>query len=180
MANRNLKKGLSKELMYKKIMPSANKSEPENTEEESEQLAESTSSVITEPISEVIDNKTNAAPAAKPVDPTVTAANSEEAAQPGTVKDPDLINIMEYMVYQRVDEVITKFKCCTCSKCRKDTIALALNKLPPRYMVKSGDLTLDYTRNKSTAEVLTALVQAVLVVRANPRHDEELKADAQS
>jgi competence protein ComFB len=170
MANKNLRKGLSKELMYKKIMPSANKTEAAGTEDESEQLAESITAEIIEPIYEAIDNASGASPAAHPVD---TGADRTAASQSGIMTEPGLFNVMEYLVYQRVDEVMAKFNCCNCSKCRKDTIALALNKLPPRYTVKSGDLTVGYTRNKSTAEVLTALVQAVLVVRANPRHDEE-------
>jgi competence protein ComFB len=172
MANKNLRKGLSKELMYKKIMPSANKTEAAGTEDESEQLAESITAEIIEPIYEAIGNASGASPAAEPVDQQ-SGADSAALSQTGMPTEPGLFNVMEYLVYQRVDEVMAKFNCCNCSKCRKDTIALALNKLPPRYTVKSGDLTVDYTRNKSTAEVLTALVQAVLVVRANPRHDEE-------
>lgn len=172
MASKDLRKGLSKELMYKKIMPTANRPETADTDVKSEKLAESAPAITTKPLPEATDNAAKAIPAAISIT-SQTKANREITEQPDATTEPDLVNIMEYLVFQRVDEVMAKFNCCNCDKCRKDTIALALNKLPPRYMVRSGDLTVDYTRNKSTAEVLTALVQAVLVVRANPRHDDE-------
>ena len=83
-----------------------------------------------------------------------------------------MINLMEYLVDQRVDDVLAKFNCCNCKKCRQDVIALTLNKLPPKYLVIDKNQPPDFSQHKAVAEILTALIQSVLTVRANPRHDE--------
>lgn len=81
-----------------------------------------------------------------------------------------LINLMENLIVERLDDAFSKFNCCRCDRCRMDVVAIALNKLPTKYAV--GDpTTLNRLESKiSTKAISSALVQAILVVRANPRH----------
>jgi competence protein ComFB len=173
MAKKDFKKELSKELMYKKIMPSASKAETAEKisagfDAASPSYSTGFTSAQSNPAVPYEDEDQPALPT-----PAVNSHASQPVAAPVQApQTPVLMNLMEYLVSQRVDEVLAKFNCCNCSKCKKDAIALALNKLPPKYVVKINDPTLDYTKNKSAAEILTALIQAVLTVRANPRHDE--------
>lgn len=84
-------------------------------------------------------------------------------------------NYMEDLVWQRLDEVIaTHSKSCGCEKCRYDIAALALNFLPPRYVVTDQGET--YTRIKSleqqfNIDIITAITHAIQIVRKCPHHD---------
>ncbi|MEF9852348.1 MAG: late competence development ComFB family protein [Hydrogenoanaerobacterium sp.] len=80
-----------------------------------------------------------------------------------------LVNLTEQMVADKLDDAITKFHCCKCDKCKKDVAAIALNKLKPRYVVAEKVKALSNERAAST-EVMTAIVQAILIVKAHPRH----------
>lgn len=81
-----------------------------------------------------------------------------------------LINLMERLVVDRLDGAFTKFKCCRCDKCKKDVAALALNKLPPKYAVVEPEKATELADALEGHEVSTAIVQAIIRVRANPRH----------
>ncbi|MGI5918365.1 MAG: late competence development ComFB family protein [Christensenellales bacterium] len=47
-------------------------------------------------------------------------------------------NIMEDLVENKLGELMRSADMCCCERCRADTKALALNKLPPRYVVSVG------------------------------------------
>lgn len=85
-------------------------------------------------------------------------------------------NYMEEVVWESLDRVLdTKEGVCKCDKCRNDIVAIALNALPPRYVVT--DLGETYTRIKALeqqfyADVITAITNAAVVVQASPRHDK--------
>ena len=72
--------------------------------------------------------------------------------------------------------VITKATdCCTCEKCRYDIMAVALNALPPKYIVTStGQLytKLSVLQQQFDVDIIAALTQAVNIVSASPRHAE--------
>ena len=81
-----------------------------------------------------------------------------------------LVNIIEYLVTEKLDSAFAKFNCCKCDKCRKDVAAIALNKLKPKYMVIQPDRISEVVAQQNGAEVATALVQGILQVRSHPRH----------
>ena len=81
-----------------------------------------------------------------------------------------LVNIMEDAVMSRLDDAFAKFNCCRCDRCRKDVVALALNRLPASYQVGSPSQLEKARGALSGKDVSAALVQAILKVRANPRH----------
>lgn len=82
-------------------------------------------------------------------------------------------NIMEELVDSKVDEFMEGTEMCRCPQCRADVLALALNKLPPKYIATtSGDV---FTRVAASttqfqADIIAAIVQAVDLVSKNPRH----------
>ena len=80
-----------------------------------------------------------------------------------------LVNVAELAVKERIEEAMDKFKCCQCDHCVKDVLALAVNNLPPKYIVRNElDQALEIRRYD--ADVISALVNAVIKVNQNPRH----------
>ena len=55
-------------------------------------------------------------------------------------------------------------------RCRKDVVALALNRLSPQYQVCTPAQLAQARRELSGREISAALVQAILKVRSSPRH----------
>lgn len=89
----------------------------------------------------------------------------------------NLVNLMEKEVEAVTNEVVKGMKdICHCEKCKLDIIALVLNKLPARYVVTtkgyaySKASTLNY---QFSADIITAVTNAINIVAKNPRHDEE-------
>lgn len=86
-------------------------------------------------------------------------------------------NFMEDLVWRQLDSVIQRHKLhCGCERCRYDIAALALNFLPPRYVVTHLGET--YTRVKSleqqfNIDIITAISNAIKIVNASPHHNSE-------
>lgn len=82
-------------------------------------------------------------------------------------------NVSEDLVDMFIDDCMENSDMCTCPRCRADVRAFALNSFPPRYVVTDfGDAM---TRalalsNQFQADIITAIMKAILVVRDNPRH----------
>ena len=81
---------------------------------------------------------------------------------------------MEDCVYNMLPKVLNTVDICKCERCKKDIIAYALNRLPPKYVVteqghvfaKLGALTI-----QNEANVLTALSTGAQLIGDNPRHE---------
>ncbi|MGI6153648.1 MAG: late competence development ComFB family protein, partial [Christensenellaceae bacterium] len=103
-----------------------------------------------------------------------TAEPSKEICM-GDVPSEKIIvkNIMEELVEEKLDMMMSSAGVCDCEQCRADVFAYALNHLPPKYIAStSGDV---FTRvNTATtqfqADILTAIVQAIDMVSKHPRH----------
>lgn len=85
-----------------------------------------------------------------------------------------LKNYMEDFVWSYLDKVLSKYpEVCQCDICKHDIVAIALNNLPPKYVVREqGELyskinTLD---SQYRIDVITALTRAVIIVNEKPRH----------
>lgn len=84
-------------------------------------------------------------------------------------------NYMELYVWEMLDRVLDKHpNICKCETCRYDIVALALNDLPPRYVVSDKGET--YTKAKSLEQqfmidVIAKITQAAIVVTQHPRHE---------
>ena len=146
------KKDIDKELMYQKLMPSHAK---QRTDAEKK-----TEPVISKPVQAAPKAPTEHVPQ-KPHKVHVPALDSHRT---------EVINVMEEIVISKLDSVLSRFRCCRCDRCKKDIIALALNKLPPKYRVlDQGQVPPDIDA-QTNAQVVTAMIQAVIQVRAKPRH----------
>ena len=62
---------------------------------------------------------------------------------------------------------------CQCERCRYDVASLALNSLPPRYVVTAEGEA--YTRVKAlelqfVIDIVSAVSRAIIIVHNQPRH----------
>lgn len=146
------KKEIDKDLMYKKLMPSGPRS-AKAAKTEGEPTSAYTQITEEEPL------------------PQRRTIMRREVGVPFMDTQPTiLVNAMESVVLGKLDYVLSKCECCKCDRCKKDIVAKALNKLPPKYMVLTeGQLTPDVD-HQMNAQVISAMIQAVLAVRAKPRH----------
>lgn len=84
-------------------------------------------------------------------------------------------NCMEDLVFSRLEEIIAaQGNICNCAKCRADIAALALNFLPPRYIVTQQGET--YTKARSleqqfTTDIVIAIIHAAKIVGKAPQHE---------
>jgi len=86
-----------------------------------------------------------------------------------------LKNIMEEIVDLRLDKAIEEAGVCGCNRCRADMLALALNHLPPKYVVSTaGDIysRLSTYTNQMQAELTVAITEAIKTVGKNPSHPD--------
>lgn len=85
-----------------------------------------------------------------------------------------LKNFMEEIVLSQIKDVLDDINVCTCDKCRMDIAALALNSLPPKYIVsEKGEVYSKINRlmQQFEVDVLAAITKAAIVVKRNPRHE---------
>lgn len=104
---------------------------------------------------------------------SASAVDTDPSAE--TVKDTDYVffNVMKAVVEDGLDENLRRFDACTCPRCRMDALAIALNRLAPKYVVVDrGAVSAlkDVYEKKYMAETLVAMVQACIEVAKNPRH----------
>lgn len=121
------------------------------------------------------------APAPDPTPKTATrpepTIQPEEAPfLPREVKLPDgavCVNVMELLVEERLERYVRMFGLCTCPRCLADARALALTRLPSKYVVLNGDTaipTLSLYRSKFESMVIAQVIQACKSVMESPRH----------
>lgn len=86
-------------------------------------------------------------------------------------------NYMEEVVESTLDQILAhRDDVCACERCRLDIKALALNHLPPKYVVT--DMGYVYTKvneleSQFKADVTVAVTNALKIVRKKPRHDKD-------
>ncbi|MEG2660766.1 MAG: late competence development ComFB family protein [Oscillospiraceae bacterium] len=187
------KKEIDKELMYKKIMPTAmqNDEEPETVANAPAPIfapaQEPVPPVVAEPVADlapvpaptaeaapmpaapIAEELAEAIPSEAVSQPIPSAAPVVEAAAPEAIAT-EPVNIMEILLESRLDAAMDKFRCCNCDKCRKDIIAITLNKLPPYYITTQDPEKMADAESKYAGQVATALVQAILIVKSHPSH----------
>lgn len=82
-------------------------------------------------------------------------------------------NMMETIVEDEIDIMAPGLDCCLCEQCRSDIAALALNHLPPQYVVTrlgSAIRKMDAMRIQHLTDVRTAVIQAAEIIKKDPRH----------
>lgn len=85
-----------------------------------------------------------------------------------------LQNYMEVLVEETLGKIVSEYpKACICERCKLDMMALALNNLPPRYIVAERGLThinLEATSAQFNSDVLYAVTRAIELIGMRPRH----------
>ena len=85
-------------------------------------------------------------------------------------------NYMEEVVDSTMDEILARDEdICKCERCLMDIKALALNNLPPKYVVTDKGYV--YTKvnelvSQFKADIAVAVTNAMKIVRKNPRHED--------
>lgn len=83
-------------------------------------------------------------------------------------------NYMEEVVFNLMKEVLDDINTCKCEKCILDIAAIALNDLPPKYIVtEKGELysKVNALKRQFEVDVIAALTKAAVLVKRNPRHE---------
>lgn len=86
---------------------------------------------------------------------------------------PVLQNLMEDTVLIAVEEFMGKQDICKCEQCRLDVAAIALNNLPPRYVVTPKGASYaraDLLEVQKYVDVVGAITKAIKLVKEHPRH----------
>ena len=85
-----------------------------------------------------------------------------------------ITNFMEKLTTDLYESVVKNMSVCTCERCRMDTLAIALNNLPSKYVVtEKGTIfvRLDAMCNQFNANITAELVKSACFVDKNRRHD---------
>ncbi|MCX7921615.1 MAG: late competence development ComFB family protein [Clostridia bacterium] len=83
-------------------------------------------------------------------------------------------NYMEEIVLNQMKDVLNDINMCTCDKCVLDIAAIALNDLPPKYIVsEKGELysKINALRQQFEVDVISAITKAAVLVKRKPRHE---------
>ena len=88
----------------------------------------------------------------------------------------ELKNYMEDCVQASMEQVLPGLNICMCERCRCDIAALALNELPPKYVVtRKGQLytKLNIFEQQFNIDITTAIIKGAKLVGQNPRHEPD-------
>jgi competence protein ComFB len=83
-------------------------------------------------------------------------------------------NYMEEIVFNQIQDVLSDINSCTCEKCILDIAAIALNDLPPKYIVsEKGELysKINALKQQFEVDVIAAITKAAVLVKRKPRHE---------
>ena len=83
------------------------------------------------------------------------------------------LNVMEVLVDQRIQRYVHMFGLCTCPRCLADVRALALTRLPAKYVVfppQAVTPMLSFYQAKYESEVIAQVIYACKAVMDYPRH----------
>lgn len=99
--------------------------------------------------------------------------SQEEAKPEPEEKKYEYINVMEYIVSNKVTDYMKQFDMCTCHRCVEDTKALTLTNLTSKYIVTSISSVsplLNFYSNKFLGAVTVELTKACVTIKENPKH----------
>lgn len=162
------RKEIDKELMFNKIMPSARMAPQPEAEARTESAQTEETPVLSTGTMQNTPQEV-ALPRAMAIGVKRSVIDTDKEVRLKETEPACLVNLMERMVAEKLDAAFDKFHCCKCDKCKKDAAAIALNKLPPRYVV-AEKLSLLLEDRQTNTEVTTAIIQGILIVKAHPRH----------
>jgi len=92
----------------------------------------------------------------------------------GEIIMPQIKNYMEEIVFNQIKGILEDINVCQCEKCTLDIAAIALNDLPPKYIVtEKGELysKINALRQQFEVDVVAAITKAAVLVKRKPRHE---------
>ena len=84
-----------------------------------------------------------------------------------------IVNVMENFVGERIEAMLEGEECCKCERCVDDMKAIALNKLPAKYVsTHNGELfsKLDAMIRQNAVDINIAVAAAIDAVSKRPSH----------
>ncbi len=81
-----------------------------------------------------------------------------------------LINVAETVLFSILDKTIEEYDACGCERCRLDIAAIALNNLPPSYVVSTEGEVVKSIAPQLKADVRRQLDLALKKVSGQPHH----------
>ncbi|MBQ8170786.1 MAG: late competence development ComFB family protein [Oscillospiraceae bacterium] len=84
-----------------------------------------------------------------------------------------IINVMEKFINERLDDMLSSEDCCKCERCVDDMKAIALNKLPAKYVsTHNGELfsKLEASIRQNAVDINIAVAAAIDAVSKRPSH----------
>lgn len=85
-----------------------------------------------------------------------------------------LVNVMEKIVDEKLQQMLASENCCKCERCVEDMKAIALNKLPAKYVSSNnGELftKLAATARQNSVDINIAVSNAIECVASHPSHE---------
>ncbi len=85
-----------------------------------------------------------------------------------------IVNVMENFVGERIAAMLESEECCKCERCIDDMTAIALNKLPAKYVsTHNGELfsKLDASIRQNAVDINIAVAAAIDAVSKRPSHE---------
>lgn len=112
---------------------------------------------------------------------------AEKAPEPEPQKEPKaeaepeepeyrMVNVMEQILKrQKLEQHMERYGVCGCSRCRADVEALALTKLPAKYIVVDKSTVapmIGFYENRFRVNILTQIIRACIQVKDHPHHGD--------
>jgi competence protein ComFB len=82
-----------------------------------------------------------------------------------------LINAAEITLFEQLNRILSKKNICKCERCRLDIAAIALNNLPPNYVVSTEGEILKAVSPQLKIDVQRELEKAIAQVSSRPHHN---------
>jgi len=126
-------------------------------------------------LEEFSEPEQESAPAGSPIpaQPIPTPPLSLTVVPPPAPSQSGYINVMQVLVEEKAEKYAKMFGLCTCSRCMDDVKALALNHLPPKYVVMDeGDRIpkLTFYEGHYSSDITAQLLHACETVHRRPHH----------
>ncbi|PKM78965.1 MAG: competence protein ComFB [Firmicutes bacterium HGW-Firmicutes-13] len=80
---------------------------------------------------------------------------------------------MEEIVLRKIGEIWESEEMCKCERCKLDVAAIALNMLPPKYVLTDkGEVyaKTDTLETQKSVDFITAIVKGINMVKTKPSH----------
>lgn len=132
------------------------------------------------PVSARAPEPVQPAPVAGPDESAPAVSQSAAAAYQAILEhEPEqlgYINVMQVLVEEKAPKYVKMFGLCDCKRCLEDVKALALNHLPPKYVVMAENEMipkLTFYEGKYSSDITAQLLKACSKVAERPHHTRD-------